>query len=69
MSRVGICIDNGPMEGFWRILKCEKYYLHKYSTYGEVSNAIKEYITFYNTERLQEKLNCLSPMEFRALVA
>lgn len=27
MSRVGRCIDNGPMEGFWGILKCEMYYL------------------------------------------
>ena len=69
MSRVGKCIDNGPMEGFWGILKCEKYYLHKYSTYQELSNAIEEYITFYNTERLQKKLNCLSPMEFRSLAA
>ena len=25
MSRVGRCIDNGPMEGFWGILKCEMY--------------------------------------------
>jgi len=69
MSRVGKCIDNGPMEGFWGILKCEKYYLHKYSTYEELSNAIEEYITFYNTERIQKKLNCLSSMEFRALAA
>ncbi len=30
MSRVGRCIDNGPMEGFWGTLKCEKYYLNKY---------------------------------------
>ena len=27
MSRVGRCIDNGPMEGFWGILKSEMYYL------------------------------------------
>ena len=26
MSRVGHCIDNGPMEGFWGILKRESYY-------------------------------------------
>ena len=26
MSRVGRCIDNGPMEGFWGILKREEYY-------------------------------------------
>ena len=69
MSRVGKCIDNGPMEGFWGILKCEEYYLNKYSTYEDLSNAIDEYITFYNTKRLQKRLNGLSPMEFRALAA
>ena len=26
MSRVAHCIDNGPMEGFWGILKRERYY-------------------------------------------
>lgn len=25
MSRVVRCIDNGPMEGFWGIMKCEIY--------------------------------------------
>ncbi|MBU5486560.1 IS3 family transposase [Clostridium sp. MSJ-11] len=67
MSRVGKCIDNGPMEAFWGILKCEKYYLHKYHTYEELCKAIDEYINFYNTKRLQKRLNGLSPMEFRAL--
>ncbi|WP_434294249.1 IS3 family transposase [Clostridium botulinum] len=69
MSRVGKCIDNGPMEAFWGIIKCEQYYLHKYHSYDELSNAIDEYINFYNTKRLQKNLNGLSPMEFRALVA
>ena len=26
MLRVAHCIDNGPMEGFWGILKREEYY-------------------------------------------
>lgn len=69
MSRIGKCIDNGPMEAFWGTLKCEKYYLHKYDTYDELSNAIDEYISFYNTKRLQKRLNGLSPWEFRALAA
>ncbi|QSS99733.1 IS3 family transposase [Pontibacillus sp. ALD_SL1] len=69
MSRVGRCIDNGPMESFWGTLKCEKYYLHKYDTYEELSSAIEEYIYFYNHERYQEKLNGLSPMEYRAKAA
>lgn len=69
MSRVGKCIDNGPMEAFWGILKCEKYYLHKYHTFEELSHSIDEYINFYNSKRLQKRLNGLSPMEFRALAA
>ena len=69
MSRVGKCIDNGPMESFWGTLKCEKYYLHKYETFEELRKAIDEYIQFYNHDRYQEKLNDQSPMEYRAMAA
>lgn len=69
MSRVGKCIDNGPMEGFFGIIKCEKYYLNSYKTFEELKDAIKEYMDFYNYERIQEKLNDQSPMEYRSLVA
>jgi putative transposase len=69
MSRVGKCIDNGPMEAFWGTLKCEKYYLHKYQTFDALKNDIDDYIHFYNYERLQKKLNSLSPMEARAKAA
>ncbi len=69
MSRVGRCIDNGPMESFFGTLKCEKYYLHKYKTFEELCTAIDEYIHFYNHERYQKRLNGLSPMEFRAKAA
>jgi len=69
MSRVGRCIDNGPMESFWGTLKCEKYYLHTYHTFEELSHAIEEYIHFYNHERYQKRLNGLSPMEYRTKAA
>ncbi|WP_411675477.1 IS3 family transposase [Bacillus sp. S3] len=69
MSRVGRCIDNGPMEGFWGTLKCEKFYLNKYSTFEELKKDIEEYIQFYNHERLQKRLNGLSPLEYRAKAA
>ncbi|WP_453990298.1 IS3 family transposase [Bacillus nitroreducens] len=69
MSRVGKCIDNGPMESFWGTLKCEKYYLHRYETFEDLSKAIDEYIYFYNYERYQERLNGLSPVEYRAKAA
>ncbi len=60
MSRIGRCIDNGPMESFWGALKCEKYYLHKYETFEELSFAVDEYIQFYNHGRYQKRLNGLS---------
>ena len=65
MSRVSRCIDNGPMEGFWGILKSEMYYLKKFHTFDELKRAIDEYIHFYNYERYQVKLNGLAPIEFR----
>ena len=64
MSRVGKCIDNGPIEGFWGIIKCEMYYLNKFSTYEALKTAIERYIHYYNTARYQEKLGCLSPSEY-----
>lgn len=69
MSRVGKCIDNGPMESFWGTLKCEKYYLSKFETFEELSLAINEYIHFYNHDRYQKRLNGLSPIEYRAKAA
>ncbi len=69
MSRVGRCIDNGPMESFWGTLKCEKYYLRTYHTFEDLKRDIDDYINFNNNERLQAKLNGLSPMEFRSKAA
>jgi transposase InsO family protein len=66
MSRVSRCIDNGPMEGFWGILKSEMYYLRKFHNFDELQVSIDAYIDFYNTKRLQEKLNGLTPLEYRS---
>src|SRR5690606_16423040 len=65
MSRVGRCIDNGPMEGFWGILKCEMYYLNKFNDYESLAKAIETYIHFYNYKRRQKRLNKLAPMTYR----
>ena len=53
MSRVGRCIDNGPMEGFWGILKCEMYYLNQFETYEELVAAVEQFIYYYNHQRRQ----------------
>lgn len=64
MSRPGKCLDNAPMEGFWGILKSEMYYLHHFDSYDELCEAIEAYIYFYNYERFQKRLDCMTPMEF-----
>ncbi len=68
MSRVGRCLDNGPMEGFWGILKCEMYYLASFEDYDSLAAAIESYILFYNYERRQRKLDRLAPMSYRQLL-
>lgn len=68
MSRVGRCIDNDPMEGFWGILKCEMYYLASFKDYDSLAAAIESYIYFYNNERRQRRLNKLSPITYRQLL-
>jgi len=61
MSRVGRCIDNGPIEGFWGIIKSEMYYLKKFHNFEELKLAIDKYIKFCNKKRLKG----LTPIEYR----
>ena len=63
MSRVAKCIDNGPMEGFWGILKREKYYGHRFEDKESLIEMIEKYIDYYNTKRLQRNLGVSTPME------
>ena len=63
MSRVAHCIDNGPMEGFWGILKRERYYGRRFTCKRELVQMIETYIHYYNTRRVQRKLGVLTPME------
>ncbi len=65
MSRVGKCIDNGPMEGFWGILKCEMYHLRRFRSYDELAAAIARFIHYYNHIRRQRALCSLPPAGFR----
>jgi len=65
MSRVSRCIDNGPMESFWGMMKSEMYYLKKFNSYEDLEAAITEYIDYYNDHRYQKRLNCMTPLEFR----
>ena len=63
MSRVGKCIDNGPMEGFWGILKRERYYGKRFTDKETLVKMIEDYIDYYNNKRLLRNLGVLTPME------
>ena len=65
MSRVGKCIDNGPMEGFWGILKSESFYGLHFDDEKSLRNKIEDYIFFYNNERLQSNLKRMTPNYIR----
>lgn len=67
MSRKGNCLDNSPMENFFGKLKNEMFYgnEHKFKTLNQLELAIKEYIHYYNNERITVKLKGLTPVQFR----
>ena len=62
MSRVGKCIDNGPMENFWGIIKEEMYRLKSYVSFEELEHDIKQYIKFYNAQRVTLKMGLNIPV-------
>lgn len=68
MSRVAHCTDNGPMEGFWGILKREMYYKKKFHSREELVSAIVEYIDYYRNDRPQRGLGILTPMEYHDML-
>lgn len=65
MSRVGHCIDNGPTEGFWGIIKTEMYQMYEITDETSLRYAIKDYMRFYSEERPQDRYHCKTPLEVR----
>lgn len=64
-SRKGNCMDNSLIENFFGIMKNEMYYGYEYKSPEELRKAMEEYITYYNTERINIKRKGLSPLQFR----
>jgi len=51
------------MEGFWGILKRERYYGRRFTSREELVYMIENYISYYNNRRVQRTLGVLTPME------
>jgi putative transposase len=65
MSRKGNCLDNAVMENFFGILKTEFYYTQKFKDVASFIKELKDYIWYYNHDRIKTKLKGLSPVEYR----
>ena len=67
MSRKGNCIDNCIMETFFGRLKNEMYYGYEkeYDSFEAFSEAVEEYISYYNNERIQKKTKWMPPVKYR----
>ena len=67
MSRKGNCLDNAIIENFFGTLKSELFYIMKFKNINHLKNEIKQYIYYYNNERIKSNLNKMSPINYRAL--
>jgi transposase InsO family protein len=65
MSRKGNCLDNAVMENFFGILKTEFYHRQKFESVNVFIKELKEYIHYYNHDRIKQKLKGLSPVQYR----
>ena len=69
MSRKGNCWDNAVAESFFKTLKVECVYHHKFSTKAQAELTVFEYIeTWYNRNRRHSALNGLTILEFEKLI-
>ena len=65
MSRKGNCLDNAVAENFFGTLKSELYYLNQYTSVDQLKTDIKDYIKYYNYDRIRLNLNGMSPVQYR----
>ena len=64
MSRKGNCLDNSVMENFFGRLKTEMFYGEKFESVYSFIDKLKEYIYYYNNERIILKLK-MSLVKYR----
>jgi len=63
MDGRGRCFDNIFTERLWRTVKYEEVYLKEYQSFDEAQESLNGYFNLYNTRRLHESLNYLTPQK------
>ena len=63
MDSKGRALDNIFTERLWRTIKYEEVYIKEYATPREARQSLREYLRFYNEERVHQSLDYLTPAE------
>jgi transposase InsO family protein len=66
MSRKRNCLDNAIIENFFGILKSELFYIQEFASVEELKHEIKQYIKYYNNDRIKSNLNKMRPIQYPA---
>ena len=64
MSRKSTCLDNDAMEGFFSHLQEEWFRIQQPDTIEQSHAGLTEYLHWWNSTRIQQKLGYLSPDEY-----
>ena len=74
LSRKGNCLDNAVIESLNGSMKCE-WFFPRFGkgrwdlTFSRASSMVRQYVRYYNEERIQKKLGYRTPKQFREVVA
>lgn len=66
MSRKGNCLDNAVMENFFGHLKSELLYLTQFASMAHFIQELRDYLHYYNYDRIKLKLKGMSPVDYKA---
>jgi putative transposase len=61
MDGKGRALDNIFTERLWRTIKYEEVYLHEYGSPKEARQQLRDYLQFYNHQRLHQALDYCPP--------
>ncbi|KRK85702.1 IS3 family transposase [Lentilactobacillus sunkii] len=65
MSRKGNCHDNAPIESFFNLMKRECLNRYQINNVTDLRHLVKQYIQWFNYERISRNKNGLTPVEYR----
>ena len=64
MNRPGKVTDNAYIESFFHSMKSDIYHGLRFDQDQQVEAALRDYIPFYNRDRLHSSLNYVSPATY-----